>query len=220
MNAKISKRQKEALDRIDRCMDFSEKRKNSEPSPGELRIISYLNHLKIKYEREKYFGDCYSPITNHILYFDFYLPEYNLIIEYDGRQHFGKKVDDRLKIHDRTKNIYCRKKRINLLRIPYSKHKKIEPIIEYKILELSSVRTKILYNKAQKSNFNKNRNTRSKKGKPFYNLRKGSFHTKDEILNCIRISSTSRLSMEERFLEWESNGRIINNMNGKYLFVK
>lgn len=80
-------------------------------------------------------------IGNHKYRYDFYLPDYNLIIEYDGEQHympvnFGqndiKRMEEKLKItqeHDKIKNEYCEKHNINLLRIPYWEKQNIETII-------------------------------------------------------------------------------------------
>jgi very-short-patch-repair endonuclease len=61
--------------------------------------------------------------------FDFYIPEFNMCIEYDGEQHF-KAVDyfggeDGLKIrqiHDRIKTDYCNSNNILLLRIRYDEN--------------------------------------------------------------------------------------------------
>ena len=54
--------------------------------------------------------------------FDFYLPTYNLIIEYDGIQHHDKTSlyysDTEVK-HDRIKNKYCQDKGIKLYRMSY-----------------------------------------------------------------------------------------------------
>jgi hypothetical protein len=62
-----------------------------------------------------------------LLKFDFFLPEFNILIEYDGEQHFISKENgifnkEKLKeIQDRDeiKNSYCKIKNINLIRIPY-----------------------------------------------------------------------------------------------------
>jgi len=60
------------------------------------------------------------------LAFDFYLPNENILIEYDGEQHFKKyrfeKNENSLKeriIKDNIKDNYCRDKNINLIRINY-----------------------------------------------------------------------------------------------------
>lgn len=65
------------------------------------------------------------------LYCDFYLPDYNMVIEYDGEQHFfivdkfvknGNPLDtlNTQQYLDRLKDRYCKENNINLLRIPYT----------------------------------------------------------------------------------------------------
>lgn len=55
--------------------------------------------------------------------FDFFLPEKNICIEYDGEQHykdiFGNKSHKQTKINDSIKNKFCSENSINLIRIPY-----------------------------------------------------------------------------------------------------
>ena len=60
-------------------------------SKGEEKIISILSELNIDFEVEKTFNDCINPKTQRKLPFDFYLPNYNTCIEYDGEQHFEPK---------------------------------------------------------------------------------------------------------------------------------
>jgi very-short-patch-repair endonuclease len=59
-----------------------------------------------------------------ILKFDFYLPEYNTVLEYDGIQHykpsFGKKSFEITSRNDKIKNDYLKEKNIRLIRIPYT----------------------------------------------------------------------------------------------------
>lgn len=54
-------------------------------SVGEEKIEVLLKKIKYKYETQKYFSNCklIRPLP-----FDFYLPDYNCCIEYDGIQHF------------------------------------------------------------------------------------------------------------------------------------
>ena len=56
-------------------------------SKGEKLVKEILNELNIVYKTEKTFKDCINPKTEHVLRFDFYLPDYNCCIEYDGKQH-------------------------------------------------------------------------------------------------------------------------------------
>jgi len=99
-------------------------------SKGEERIMKYLIGEKIHYECQKKFEGLknkkYLPI-------DFYLPDYNLCIEYDGRQHFepievwgGLESFDILKENDSKKDYFCQSMGINLLRISYCDFDNIE----------------------------------------------------------------------------------------------
>lgn len=54
-------------------------------SKGEKEIRRYLKDKNIKYKSQKTFDDCKY---KQKLQFDFYLPEYNLCIEYNGIQHY------------------------------------------------------------------------------------------------------------------------------------
>ena len=98
-------------------------------SIGVQKIRSILKENNIKFEMEKTFSTCVSPKGN-VMPFDFYLPEYNILIEYDGEQHykicFGQDKE-KLKLqqeHDQLKTEWCSKNNIKLIRIPYY-HKKI-----------------------------------------------------------------------------------------------
>jgi Zn finger protein HypA/HybF involved in hydrogenase expression len=102
-------------------------------SKGELEIESILRSKNIIYTKNKAFAGCKY---KNLLKFDFYLPDYNLCIEYDGIQHFksistfgGDKVFKENKIRDQIKNKFCKTNKIKLLRIPYTKFKSIENII-------------------------------------------------------------------------------------------
>ena len=98
-------------------------------SVGERRIREFLTSNKIKFEQEKAFEDCKDIYR---LPFDFYLPDYNLIIEFDGQHHFyetGRGNYESTKRHDEIKNQYCKDNNIELLRIPYFNGNDIEKII-------------------------------------------------------------------------------------------
>lgn len=106
-------------------------------SNGELEVASILDKLGIKYIREYIFKDCKF---KSYLPFDFYLPEYNILIEYDGIQHYeiieyfgGFDSFVNTKIRDTVKNIYCDKNNIELIRIPYWEFNNIKNIIMSKI---------------------------------------------------------------------------------------
>ena len=92
-------------------------------SKGELSIKYFLDKNNIKYKQQKSFDDCKY---KKLLKFDFYLPEKNICIEYDGEQHYIE-IDrwggeSRLKIikdRDSIKNLYCLENNIKLIRIKY-----------------------------------------------------------------------------------------------------
>lgn len=91
-------------------------------SSSESLIESYLLKNNIKYEREKTFDTLKD---KHKLRFDFYLEDYNLVIEYDGLQHEKAgwyKNEEKLNItkkHDKMKNNWCKNNDIDILRISY-----------------------------------------------------------------------------------------------------
>lgn len=103
-------------------------------SCGEQKIQEILYSLDITYEKEKVFQNCINPKTNYLLRFDFYLPDYNCYIEYDGVQHFkysnngwnNKKHFEKVKYRDSIKNQYCQNNNIKLIRIPYFDFDKID----------------------------------------------------------------------------------------------
>ena len=93
----------------------------------------YTQPLHVEYELEKRFTDCKNLKGNRILPFDFYLPYYNLCIEYDGEHHYnsntiwgGDEFLNKMIIHDKIKNDYCNFNKIKLFRISYKDKGKIE----------------------------------------------------------------------------------------------
>lgn len=100
-------------------------------SKGEEKIAEILTKMNIKFEREKRFEDCKN---KRPLPFDFFLTDRNIIIEYDGEQHFKPKFNkesfENIRLTDKIKNIYCKEKNIKLIRIPYTEFNNIEQILE------------------------------------------------------------------------------------------
>ena len=110
---------------------------NGRLSSGARRIKKFLDKRDINYEMEKTFDDCYHEI---LLRFDFYLPDKNIIIEYDGEQHFksipmlgGDEYLKNIQIRDTVKNNYCKDNHIKLIRIPYYKKNKVYEILNEEI---------------------------------------------------------------------------------------
>ena len=95
-------------------------------SRGERQVRQWLDNHKIMYNKQYKFDDCQDAKP---LPFDFYLPDYNVLIEYDGKQHFepveyfgGQESFEKTVKHDNIKNEYCKNNGIQLLRIPYYKN--------------------------------------------------------------------------------------------------
>ena len=107
-------------------------------SKGEEEIFKFLKYNNIKCERQYKFKDCKYKKR---LPFDFYLPDYNICIEFDGEQHyriggFSGDIWDfvDIKIRDTIKTVYCENNNIKLLRIPYCEFNDIENILKEKLL--------------------------------------------------------------------------------------
>jgi len=60
-------------------------------SQGELKIAEYLDNNSILYERQKTFIDCKNIKK---LPFDFFLPDFNICIEYDGFKFTLNSIED------------------------------------------------------------------------------------------------------------------------------
>ena len=89
-----------------------------------------LKENGINFDDEHKFNDC---IDERPLPFDFYLPDYNLVIEFDGIEHFkpvnfGSKTltleeaFEYVKKHDKMKNEYCERNNIGIIRIGYKEN--------------------------------------------------------------------------------------------------
>lgn len=100
-------------------------------SKHETIIQQWLIDHNIQFEREKKFIGCKMLKS---LRFDFYLPQYNIAIEYDGEFHFEQyeSIENDLysqKLRDDIKTKYCHENDIVLLRIPYWEKDNIESIL-------------------------------------------------------------------------------------------
>lgn len=103
-------------------------------SKGEKMVEEYLERHNVVFETQKRFKDC---VDQRPLPFDFYLPEYNMLIEYQGAQHYmaTRRMGDEEGLiyrqkHDCIKREYCKTKKINLLEIPYTKFSHISEILD------------------------------------------------------------------------------------------
>jgi len=93
-------------------------------SKGEKAIAFYLEQQDIPYYREKI-----EEIENHKLRFDFYLPKYDVYIEFQGEQHFksvpyfgGDSTLQKQQRYDEYKKQWCKKNNHNLLLINFNEN--------------------------------------------------------------------------------------------------
>jgi hypothetical protein len=99
-------------------------------SKGEDKIMKILENRKINYFPQQ-------SLNYKKLSFDFFLPDSNTAIEFDGFQHFepveffgGEEKFLKQRNNDLHKNIYCSNNGINLLRIHYEDIEEIEFYLE------------------------------------------------------------------------------------------
>ncbi len=97
-------------------------------SRGEKEIRDILKENAIIFENQKKFDDCrnINPLP-----FDFYLPEYNICIEYNGRQHYQTVSNNffgdeeqlmQTQKRDKIKYHYCKNNDIKLVVIKYDEN--------------------------------------------------------------------------------------------------
>lgn len=113
-------------------------------SKGEKRIREYLENHNIHFEVQKKFDDLYG-VNGGMLSYDFYLPNQNLLIEFQGMQHetpvnFGghgyqcakNRFDIQIK-HDEIKRNYAESHNINFFEIWHYDFDNIEKHLDRKI---------------------------------------------------------------------------------------
>jgi len=98
---------------------------NCQESKGELKIDKFLKRYKINYKGQMKFEGCVSR-SGRKLPFDFWIQSMNMLIEFDGIQHYkpieifgGIESFEKQVENDNIKSKYCEENFINLLRIRY-----------------------------------------------------------------------------------------------------
>lgn len=111
-------------------------------SKGEESIIKYITSHNIYYVPQKIFKDCKYV---SLLKFDFYIPSQNIIIEYNGGQHYkavdyfgGEEAFKKQKERDRIKRKYCKDNGIKLIVIPYTKFNHIDSILDIELQTITA----------------------------------------------------------------------------------
>lgn len=114
---------------------------DSNPSKGEVKIHDWLTAQNIHFEFQKSFPDLYHKSKKGRLKYDFYIPDQNLLIEFDGEYHykpisFSKLItkEDQLQLtqlRDKLKTDYANDNNFKLLRIRFDDN--INQILEKNI---------------------------------------------------------------------------------------
>lgn len=109
-------------------------------SKGEDFVKLHLEEMEVKYIRQHSFDTC--KFINK-LSFDFYLPDLNTCIEFDGEQHFkavsvfGGEKGYQLNVkRDTCKNNWCFENNIKLIRVKYNEINKIKEILNSKLFTI------------------------------------------------------------------------------------
>lgn len=96
-------------------------------SIGELKVEEYLKKLGINYKKE--YPIEYAGNKSGKAYIDFYLPDLNTFIEFNGKQHYipiehfgGQLIFDKQVERDNYIDEYCKKNNINLITIKYNEN--------------------------------------------------------------------------------------------------
>lgn len=112
-------------------------------SKGEKTIANWLNKNNISYEQQKTFDGCRNKLP---LPFDFYLTDYNIAIEYNGKQHYepvdyfgGEEAFKNVVLRDKIKENYCSENNIHLIKIAYNTNIYEELQKLYELLTLSEI---------------------------------------------------------------------------------
>lgn len=110
-------------------------------SRGEEKVRQFLINNKIEYTRE------YKLTAGTTYRYDFYLPKLNILIEYDGVQHFkpvsifgGLANFIKIKERDREKNRLAELHGMFLIRLPYPKYADLESYLLFKISRIYKYR--------------------------------------------------------------------------------
>ena len=113
-------------------------------SKGERKIREYLIKHNIEFIPQKEFSNLIGTgeKRNKPLSYDFYIPSKNLLIEFQGRQHYtpvdfsskdieqAEKNFEKQQEHDKRKRDYAQQNNIDLLEITYLEENKIEEILD------------------------------------------------------------------------------------------
>lgn len=110
---------------------------------GESSIKTWLEQQNITYIQQYRLRDMLQSLFGrNLVRVDFYLPNYNTIIEYNGRQHYIRQPNwhteeqfEEQQDRDRRLREYCKQHKIRLIEIPYTEFDNIDKILTRKLLK-------------------------------------------------------------------------------------
>lgn len=117
-------------------------------SNSERKVAEILTRWGYSFIPQMKFEDCKDKFS---LPFDFYLIDFNVLIEFDGEQHYDatatRTIDpikqqerfEKIKKHDRIKNKYCKDNNIPLVRIPYWERDDMEYFLFDQLVKLKVI---------------------------------------------------------------------------------
>lgn len=123
-------------------------------SRGERLIAKILTDMNLSYEVQKCFPDLRDV---NPLRFDFYIAELQLLVEFDGEQHFravqafgGQLTFENTVKHDQQKNIFCTSSNVlSLLRIGYWQINNASVIVSNAVNLIRANRQRIVHDRKQ-----------------------------------------------------------------------
>ena len=109
-------------------------------SKGEKRISVWLKENNIKHDAQYKIQNEFVLCKNKYIIVDFYLPNHNTIIEYNGEQHYkpvdlwgGEEKLESQQERDSALRQYCKEHKVKLIEIPFSRFDDIELILSKKL---------------------------------------------------------------------------------------
>lgn len=110
-------------------------------SLGEERIMRFLSQHKINHIRQFKINNNNLFCKNKNIYVDFFLPDYNTIIEYNGKQHYksvkiwgGKEAFLHQQERDMALRQYCKEQKKRFVEIPYTEFNNTEEILKHLVI--------------------------------------------------------------------------------------
>lgn len=107
---------------------------------GEERVFVFLKKHDIEFIPQYRVPNEYLFCINKTLHLDFYLPQFNIVIEFNGKQHYEEDTFfhrhengrgfEHQQMRDNAVRAYCEEHKLRLIEIPYTETNNIEEILK------------------------------------------------------------------------------------------